>query len=204
LPLRLLFLARCLLGVLLRGALVLAALLPGRLLRDLLGHLLLGDLAGGLLRDLLLRGLADGLLRGLLGRTLGGLAGGLLRDLLGHLLLGDLLGDLLLGYLLGGLLARGLLRGFPGRLLGDLLCSFLRGHVMALLVSGLAVLLPSSSGARVSDPRPTAGAAGAPGRIRRGQRDRGVAVAGMQEHLRPGASQVSDGKVVGFRSGDGA
>src|SRR5690606_41752287 len=94
---------------------------------------------------------------------------------------GLLLGVLLLGYLLGGLLARCLLRGFPGRVLGDLLCSFLRGHVVALLVSGLAVLLPSSSGARVSDPRTTAGAPGAPGRIRRGQRDRGVAVPGMQK-----------------------
>src|SRR5690606_6589058 len=178
-------------------------LLGCRLLGGLLGDLLLGYLLGDLLLGDLLLG---GLLRGLLGRALRGLLGcRLLGVLLGGLLLGGLLGDLLRHLLLGDL-ARGLLRGFLGRLLGDLLlCSFLRGHVMALLVSGLALLLlPSSSSARVSDPRTTAGARGAPDGFGRDNAIGGFAVPGMQKHLRPGASQVSVLKVVRFCSGDGA
>ena len=76
---------------------------------------------------------------------------------------------------------------------------------MALLVSGLAgTTAQYSSSARVSDPRTTAGAPGAPGRIRKGKRDRGFAVPVERKHPRLGASQVSGWEGSGFRSGDGA
>ncbi len=76
---------------------------------------------------------------------------------------------------------------------------------MALLVSGLAgTTAQYSSSARVSDPRTTAGAPGAPGRIRKGRRDRGFAVPVERKHPRLGASQVSGWEGSGFRSGDGA